>query len=67
LLVYPFLDETEKSGYYFYDASAKINYITSDKDRVYLSFYAGSDRSYGQERRIQEFDNRQNESKGDLG
>ncbi len=67
LLVYPFLDETEKAGYYFYDASAKINYLTSDKDRVYLSFYAGRDRSYGRERRNQESDNTQNESEGDLG
>ncbi|MCY4205691.1 MAG: TonB-dependent receptor [Bacteroidetes bacterium] len=50
LLVYPFLDEDEKAGYYFYDASAKINYITSRKDRVYLSFYTGRDRAYARER-----------------
>ena len=50
LLVYPFLDEDEKAGYYFYDASAKINYITSSKDRVYLSIYAGRDRAYARGR-----------------
>jgi len=67
LLVYPFLDENDKAGYYFYDASAKINYIISDQDRVYLSFYAGSDRSYTRERWNQDFDNIQNEAKGNLG
>ncbi len=50
LLVYPFLDEDKKSGYYFYDTSAKINYITSRKDRVYLSFYTGRDRAYARAR-----------------
>ncbi|MXW15614.1 MAG: TonB-dependent receptor plug domain-containing protein [Rhodothermaceae bacterium] len=50
LLVYPFLDEDEKAGYYFYDASAKINYITSSKDRVYLSIHAGRDRAYARGR-----------------
>jgi len=50
LLLYPFLNEDEKAGYYFYDASAKINYIIHRKDRVYLSFYAGRDRAYSRER-----------------
>ncbi len=31
------------SGYYFYDLNAKVNYIFSDKDRVYLSGYFGKD------------------------
>lgn len=35
-----------RAGYYFYDANAKINYKISDKDRVYLSFYAGKDKAY---------------------
>lgn len=30
-------------GYSFYDVNAKINYIVSPKDRVYLSFYSGND------------------------
>ncbi len=30
-------------NYYFYDANAKVNYIFSDKDRVFFSFYMGDD------------------------
>ena len=30
-------------GYYFYDLNAKVNYIFSDKDRLYLSGYMGDD------------------------
>lgn len=40
------LSEDEYSpsvGYTFYDLNAKINYIVSPKDRVYLSFYSGND------------------------
>ena len=29
--------------YYFYDFNAKFNYILSDKDRIFLSVYAGDD------------------------
>ncbi|MDX5347183.1 MAG: TonB-dependent receptor, partial [Hymenobacteraceae bacterium] len=32
-------------GYYFYDFNGKINHILSNRDRLYLSFYAGDDRS----------------------
>ncbi len=32
------------SGYYFYDVNAKLNYIFSDKDRLYLSGYFGRDK-----------------------
>ncbi len=31
------------SGYYFYDLNAKVNYIFSGKDRIYLSGYLGRD------------------------
>lgn len=31
------------SGYYFYDLNGKVNYIISDKDRIYLSGYLGRD------------------------
>ncbi|MEL6695833.1 MAG: TonB-dependent receptor [Bacteroidota bacterium] len=31
------------AGYYFYDLNGKVNYILSDKDRVYGSFYLGRD------------------------
>jgi outer membrane receptor for ferrienterochelin and colicin len=30
-------------GYYFYDLNAKLNYKFSEKDRLYLSAYAGDD------------------------
>lgn len=30
-------------GYYFYDLNAKVNWRFSDKDRVFLSVYAGQD------------------------
>lgn len=35
-----------KQGYFFYDANAKLNYIISNKDRVYLSAYTGKDKLY---------------------
>ena len=59
LLVYPFLAKNQKTGYYFYDASAKINYITSSNDRVYLSFYTGHDRGYRRIDRDQDILNEQ--------
>ena len=33
----------EGNGFYFYDFNAKINHRFSSKDRVFLSFYGGSD------------------------
>lgn len=33
-------------GYYFYDLTAKINHKFSDRDRVFLSAYLGSDNFY---------------------
>ncbi len=45
-LTKPFMKSTSQfkgSGYYFYDLNAKVNYIFSDKDRVYLSGYFGRD------------------------
>jgi len=35
-----------KSGYYFYDLTAKINHRFSEKDRIYLSAYMGDDVFY---------------------
>lgn len=46
LLVYPFMKKGQKTGYYFYDLSAKTNYIVSQRDRFYLSLYTGHDRGY---------------------
>ncbi|GAA4306240.1 TonB-dependent receptor [Compostibacter hankyongensis] len=46
MLVKPFVSKNSSfrgSGYYFYDLNAKVNYIFSDKDRVYLSGYFGRD------------------------
>jgi hypothetical protein len=46
LLAKPFISEKSDfygSGYYFYDFNAKVNYIFSDKDRLYLSGYFGRD------------------------
>lgn len=46
LLAKPFISEKSDfygSGYYFYDFNAKVNYIFSEKDRLYLSGYFGRD------------------------
>ncbi len=36
-------NEKIKLKMYFYDLNAKVNYILNDKNRIYLSFYSGSD------------------------
>jgi len=33
-------------GYFFDDVNAKVNYRLSEKDRLYLSFYTGTDKFY---------------------
>jgi len=46
IMMKPFMNESSSfsgSGYYFYDLNTKINYIFSDKDRVFLSGYFGRD------------------------
>lgn len=45
-LIYPFLPNDGKVGYYFYDMNAKMNYVFNDKDRLYLSGYFGKDKFY---------------------
>ncbi len=45
-LIYPFLPNSSKGGYYFYDLNAKLNYVFNDKDRLYLSGYFGKDKFY---------------------
>ncbi len=44
-LAQPALKDSDFEGtnYYFYDLNAKVNYIFSDKDRLYLSAYFGRD------------------------
>ncbi len=41
------LSDGANAGYYFWDFNAKINYILTEKDRLYLSFYGGRDKAYG--------------------
>ena len=43
LLLRPFRDSQEWTSGYFYDLHFKANYIVSDRDRLYLSAYAGRD------------------------
>ncbi len=46
VLTKPFVKKTSQfhgSGYFFYDLNAKVNYIFSEKDRLYLSGYFGRD------------------------
>ena len=46
VLMAPFISDTSAfsgSGYYFYDLNAKVNYVLSDKDRLFLSGYFGRD------------------------
>jgi hypothetical protein len=45
-LVYPFLPEDQKGGYFFYDFNAKVNFILNDKNRLYVSGYFGKDKFY---------------------
>lgn len=40
------LSQDRRMSYYFYDISAKLNYILSKRDRLYASFFAGYDK-YG--------------------
>ena len=45
-IVKPFISKSSQfygSGYYFYDLNAKVNYIFSDKNRIYASGYFGRD------------------------
>jgi hypothetical protein len=46
VLTKPFISKSSNfygSGYYFYDLNAKVNYIFSEKDRLFLSGYFGRD------------------------
>ncbi|NJK86693.1 MAG: TonB-dependent receptor plug domain-containing protein [Bacteroidales bacterium] len=49
LLMYPIVksfNENSRTGYYFYDLNAKLNYQLTDKSRIYLSIYSGQDKAY---------------------
>jgi hypothetical protein len=46
VLAEPFISKDSQfkgSGYYFYDLNTKLNYILSDKDRLFVSAYFGRD------------------------
>lgn len=42
-------DTKFRAGYYFWDLNTKLNYKLSERDRVYLSFYTGTDEAYTEE------------------
>ncbi len=44
VLARPFSSKLKNSGYYFYDANLKANYILGKNDRLYLSGYMGIDK-----------------------
>lgn len=45
-LIYPFLPDETKGGYYFYDLNAKVNYDIDRKNKIYVSGYFGRDKFY---------------------
>jgi TonB dependent receptor/TonB-dependent Receptor Plug Domain/CarboxypepD_reg-like domain len=45
-LIYPFLPDESKGGYYFYDLNAKVNYDIDRKNKIYVSGYFGRDKFY---------------------
>src|SRR5664279_4257184 len=45
LIIYPFM-KNYKTGYYFYDFNAKINYDFGRNNKLYLSGYFGKDKFY---------------------
>jgi hypothetical protein len=44
VLTTPFLPESNKGGYYFYDLNAKANYELNNRNRLYVSGYFGRDK-----------------------
>lgn len=49
-LAAPFMKETRKAGYYFYDLNGKANFTLGKKDHVYVSGYFGNDKFYFSEK-----------------
>jgi hypothetical protein len=45
-LIYPFLPNDNKVGYFFYDFNAKYHHVINDRNRVFLSGYFGKDKFY---------------------
>lgn len=46
LLTKPFQPAGTKFGYYFYDLNAKVNFVLSPKDKLFISSYLGRDIFY---------------------
>ncbi len=42
-------DSDTDLGYFFYDFNGKANYIISEKDRIYVSAYTGTDKFYAKD------------------
>lgn len=53
-------DRDVESGYYFYDLNAKWNWIPSQKDRFFLSWYSGKDAFYLDQKQL--FNQKKNEN-----
>ncbi len=51
------INDNVKSGYYFYDVNAKINFKLSEKSRIHLSVYNGLDKAYSKEKYEWDIDN----------
>ncbi len=49
LMLKPLMSQSMDLGMYFYDITAKADWIFSDKDKLILSFYTGRDRLYLEE------------------
>lgn len=43
-LTRPFMNESERGGYYFYDLNAKVNYDFGPRNRLFVSGYFGRDK-----------------------
>lgn len=70
LLAKPFIksfNESTSGGYYFYDLNTKLNYIISEKDRVFLSLYTGQDKAYMKFKESYYYDDTQYNSTGKAG
>ncbi len=46
ILTKPFQPAATKFGYYFYDFNAKVNFVLSPKDKIFISSYLGRDIFY---------------------
>ncbi|HTE29739.1 MAG TPA: TonB-dependent receptor [Chryseolinea sp.] len=57
----------ERAGYYFYDFNAKINQRINEKNRVFLSLYAGNDKAHADSRYSDNFESQSYDSEDNLG